>query len=484
MRRLAFLLILLLSGGTIEAQKQPLSPARELPANEPLQAVLPVEGSGPHAVEFTFEVPDDVFRVEIAISESQADLDIELSLDYLSGYRSETLLYNESLVLSRTSDPYLETGTAVIRVLYQFDLPPTLDGRRLTEIPFVLKASTESLSDRIGLVSLDDSVEGTLYPETGMVDVYRLRLPRGVQNLRLDLSDTDGDLDLFVFPDTLYADPFLAAFTEQSVRSTESLIISSQSDPPLSAGIYYVMVLDQVSVDAPVSYALHASSSEQAPAALLELPQLKVPPSPLENALLATVEVVTPDGGGSGCVVSPDGYVITNWHVVEGPDGNAWDDITIGFSTDHTRPPREAFRAEVVEYAPDRDLALLRITGGRYGQALPAEMQFPFHELHDRELSIAMPLRFVGYPWIGGTGSRASISYTQGAVAGFQRTSFGLLIKSDGEINSGNSGGAALDNRYRLVGFPSSVVAENAGQLAYVVPVPAIPADWRRRIGR
>ena len=76
------------------------------------------------------------------------------------------------------------------------------------------------------------------------------------------------------------------------------------------------------------------------------------------------------------------------------------------------------------------------------------------------------------------------MTYTRGTVAGFQRTTFGLLMKTDGEINPGNSGGAALDSDFRLVGFPSSIVGENAGQLAYVVPAAAIPTSWLRRIGR
>ncbi|MFW6293818.1 MAG: S1 family peptidase, partial [Spirochaetota bacterium] len=205
---------------------------------------------------------------------------------------------------------------------------------------------------------------------------------------------------------------------------------------------------------------------------------------PLERALLATVEISIPDGGGSGVIVTEDGYLLTNWHVVEGPDGGPSDDITIGVSVDHTRPPAERFRAEVVAHDADRDLALLRITSGRYGGALPADYRFPTVEMRASPLAIAEDLQFIGYPWIGGTGSRASITYTRGTVAGFQKTGFGLLVKSDGEINAGNSGGAALDRDYRLIGLPTSVVGENAGQLAYVVPIAAIPDAWHDIIGR
>ncbi|MFP4551406.1 MAG: trypsin-like peptidase domain-containing protein [Spirochaetales bacterium] len=141
------------------------------------------------------------------------------------------------------------------------------------------------------------------------------------------------------------------------MRSTESLVITDESFPALNARIYYVMVLDQVSDDAPVAYELFASAAEEAPSAVRRLSIIDIPTDRFDRALLETVEVLTPGCGGSGCIISEEGYVITNWHVVEGLEGKPSDDITIGISLDHSRPPVELYRAEVVEYAPDRDLA-------------------------------------------------------------------------------------------------------------------------------
>jgi S1-C subfamily serine protease len=478
---LGFLLVAVVSA--VSGQKRVAPRAERLSPGETVEATL-VLGTAAEVAEYRVEVTDDVFRLEFDISDAPADLDLELDLGSLEGYRSQTFQYNETLELSRTSEPVLESGTATIRVIYQFDSAPIVDGRPQTEIPFKLTVSAVSVKDDIERLSFGNSVTGTLTPETGMVDVYRLRVPSGGSTLRLDVSNTDGDLDLFLFEDRLYADPFLSTYSAQSVRSTESLVVTDRSVPALSPGTYYVMVLDQVSAEAPVSYELHVSASEEAPTAVRNLPRLDLPSDRFERALLATVEVLTPGGGGSGCIVSEDGYVITNWHVVEGLDGNPSDDITVAISLDHSRPPAELYRAEVLDYAPDRDLALLRITSGRYGEPLPSRYRFPSHELSPRDLTIATPLQFIGYPWIGGTGSRASLTYTRGTVSGFQRAAFGLLVKTDGEINPGNSGGAALDSRHRLVGFPSSVVFEDAGQLAYIVPVSAIPAEWRSRIGQ
>ncbi|MFW5843717.1 MAG: trypsin-like peptidase domain-containing protein [Spirochaetota bacterium] len=81
-----------------------------------------------------------------------------------------------------------------------------------------------------------------------------------------------------------------------------------------------------------------------------------------------------------------------------------------------------------------------------------------------------------------GTGSRVTITYTRGVVSGFEETSVGTIIKSDAEINEGNSGGAALNDEFELVGLPTQVVGFDAGQLAYIYPVGLIPEEWLRTI--
>jgi S1-C subfamily serine protease len=57
-------------------------------------------------------------------------------------------------------------------------------------------------------------------------------------------------------------------------------------------------------------------------------------------------------------------------------------------------------------------------------------------------------------------------------------------LKTDAEITNGNSGGAALDERGRLVGVPSATVENRSGQIGYVQPLTALPAEWRRSLGR
>ncbi|MFP4377719.1 MAG: hypothetical protein ACLFP4_11805 [Spirochaetales bacterium] len=83
------------------AQKRAISRATALSFDETVEATL-VPGSGGEMAEFELEVTDDVFYLELSIEDSPADLDIEIDLGLLEGYRSETFAYNETLVLTRT----------------------------------------------------------------------------------------------------------------------------------------------------------------------------------------------------------------------------------------------------------------------------------------------------------------------------------------------------------------------------------------------
>ncbi len=475
---LAFSFVVLLPAGAKD------TPPRALHPGIPYSGVVRIFGPESRATSFGIRIPSDAYAVEFSISGAVADLDIVISNEAGTVLAvAEDLDFNESLFLSRIGEPALVTGSLTVEVIYQLATPPVVDGRQLREIPFSLLARVIEVDDAEPVVP-GRVVNARLLPEQGMMQVYEVDVPAAARALRVDIAETDGDLDIFVHPGRPPADPQTYAHSSQTVRSTESLVVLPTGTPPLTSGPYSIMILDQISLDAPVEYSLVVSLQSDPPAGLVGVVALPPARGALERALLATVEISIPDGGGSGVIVSEDGYLLTNWHVVEGPDGLPSDDIMIGVSVDHTRPPAERFRAEVVVYAPDRDLALLRITSGRYGEAIPADYRFPTIEMRTSPLVIAEDLQFIGYPWIGGTGSRASITYTRGTVAGFQRTGFGLLVKSDGEINAGNSGGAALDREFRLIGLPTSVVGENAGQLAYVVPISAIPVAWHEFIGR
>jgi S1-C subfamily serine protease len=465
------------------AQAVKKRPAPILSLNESGSFTLNVVDELPAYRDFALDIGDDVFAVDIRIEDAPADLDLLLydQDDELVAY-SELPVYNEHLRLSRISETPLQTGRYRLEVGYQYSRSPRVDGEALTTIPFQLSVDAV-IPDVQDTLMPGESRTGRLLPESAMVDLYEITVPTGSPALRIDISDTDGDLDIFLNRGTPGIDPFRSDHWSQSVRSHESIVIDRTSIPSLRPGTYYAMVIDQVSDNYPADYRITVHDDETAPDSLhvdLTPPE---PSTPLERALLSTVEILTFSGGGSGVIVSPEGLILTNYHVILDESGLPARDITVGMSLDHGRPPREMYTGRVVQTAVDRDLALIEITAGRYGEALPEGVKFPFLPgRFDAIPPIGSNLSFIGFPSIGGTGSRASVTFTRGTVAGYQDVPFGRLIKTDAEINEGSSGGAALDDQFRVIGFPTEVVGLDAGQLAYIYPITAIPESWRETI--
>ncbi|MEE8441924.1 MAG: serine protease [Spirochaetia bacterium] len=475
-------LILILASGFPGVARADTGPTRLLSLDHSVAGTVVVGGER-QATTYRLTIRDDIFAIRVELNDAAADLDL-----FLSDGRGELIAfseladYNESIYLSRVTEPALVSGRFTLEVIYQYDRSPIADGRELTEIPYRLLVESIRL-EPLATLRPGRQVTGRLLASNAMAALYRIIVPDTAEYLRLDISETDADVDLFLFHGTVSADPFMADHLAQTLRSTESIVIDRSSSPPLRTGTYYLLVIDQVTLEYEAGFRLSVSDAEDAPSHLRGTPSLPEVSSDLDRVLLATVEVLTGSGGGgSGSLLSASGIVLTNWHVVRADDGRPDTDITIGLSLDHARPPVELFRAEVIEHSEERDLALLRITGDRYGLPLEPGFELPYVDLRDGATAIGDELRFVGYPGIGGTGSRASITYTTGVVAGFQQTAYGYFIKTDGEINSGSSGGAALDSSFRLVGVPASIVGEESGQLAYVVPVTAIPESWMRHL--
>lgn len=456
--------------------------ARRLSLNEWVRGTVPL-GNDWQTTTYRVFVRDGVFSVRFELADSPADLDLFLSdgTGELLTF-SELPEFSESLYISRVSEPRLRSGQLTLEVVYPFDRLPVVDGRELDRVPFRIHASTVEMQP-LATLRPGSQVTGRLLPENSMAALYEIRVDEDVDELRLDVSETDADVDLFLAFGEIPPDIFQADVIAQTLRSSESIVISRSSTPRLQTGTYQLLVVDQVTLEQEAEFRLSVSDSIAAPGHLGALPQLPAYRNGLQRALLSTVEVLAGSGsGGSGCLISASGAVLTNWHVVQGTNGEADADITIGMSLDNRRPPEELFKAEVVEISEDRDLALLRITGDRYGRPLPAGYELPFVDIRSDPTWIAESLHIVGYPGVGGTGSRASITYTTGVVSGFQQTSYGYEIKTDAEINSGSSGGAALDSSFRLIGIPTSIVGEESGQLAYIVPVEAIPEEWMHHL--
>ena len=157
-------------------------------------------------------------------------------------------------------------------------------------------------------------------------------------------------------------------------------------------------------------------------------------------------------GLGSGVIVSPDGYILTNNHVVEGADEI---DVTLSDS-------RRA-RARVVGTDPETDLAILRVELDK----LPVIVLGNSDELAVGDIVLA-----IGNPF--GVGQ----TVTSGIVSALGRSQLGIntfenFIQTDAAINPGNSGGALVDVNGNLLGINTAIYSRSGGSLGigFAIPV-------------
>jgi len=156
------------------------------------------------------------------------------------------------------------------------------------------------------------------------------------------------------------------------------------------------------------------------------------------------------DGAGSGVIISPDGYALTNNHVVRGA-GRIEAVLHDGCVA----------QADVVGADPDTDLALLRIAGRGHSAAELGNSD----ELKVGELSIA-----IGNP----LGLQATV--TVGVISALRRTLRGEsgrliedVIQTDAALNPGNSGGALVDAHGAVVGINTAIIGGAQG-ICFAVP--------------
>jgi serine protease Do len=162
---------------------------------------------------------------------------------------------------------------------------------------------------------------------------------------------------------------------------------------------------------------------------------------------------------GSGVILSPDGYIVTNAHVVRGAKN-----VRVTFSPALTASSSEVlnggngqYEAAVVGVDVDTDLAFLKINA----RDLPTLRFAPYSEIRQGQIVVA-----VGNP----VGLQNSVSV--GVVSAVSRESFDgkpeVLIQTDAAINPGSSGGALVDTDGRLVGITCEVW--DGERLGFAVP--------------
>jgi S1-C subfamily serine protease len=162
---------------------------------------------------------------------------------------------------------------------------------------------------------------------------------------------------------------------------------------------------------------------------------------------------------GSGSIISSEGLILTNAHVVDNSEG-LYERLGIALTDRTDQPPELAFYAEVLAIDYPLDLAVVAIVSDVDGA--PTEVEFPYVSLGDSDrLEIGDSLRILGYPGIGGE----TITLTEGPVSGFttERSVDGRAwIKTEATIAGGNSGGLAVNEGGQLIGIPTIVSSGSA----------------------
>ena len=207
-----------------------------------------------------------------------------------------------------------------------------------------------------------------------------------------------------------------------------------------------------------------------------------------ERVIAATVQIVVkakatsggysvtrPAFSGSGTIVSPNGLILTNWHVVD-MDGHRKqlrqaeieaanqglslsldliDDLSILVS-DGVNPPEEWFHANVVAGDPVLDLAVIQVVADRTGPIDRDALRLPFVPLGDSDaVRLGDQVDVYGYPGL----SDGALTFTRGVVSAFpqdERVPGRAWIATDALLSHGSSGGAAVNQNGEVIGVPTA----------------------------
>ena len=171
---------------------------------------------------------------------------------------------------------------------------------------------------------------------------------------------------------------------------------------------------------------------------------------------------LVPIATGSGTVLTPDGAVLTNYHVVADKEKRKLRDVVaIGLLKSYDQAPEITCLA-VPKHGildPDLDLAVVKCEADLQGkpQVVTGWPTIPIGSSKDL-VPGSSELFIMGYPGVGGP----TIHVTRGTVSGFLGKEGGagrFWIKTDASIAHGNSGGTAIDDDGLLVGIPTAVAA-------------------------
>src|SRR5438477_1867614 len=156
-------------------------------------------------------------------------------------------------------------------------------------------------------------------------------------------------------------------------------------------------------------------------------------------------------GQGSGFFISPDGFAVTNNHVVDGAD-----------KVEVTMDDGKTFTAKVIGTDQRTDLALIKVEGSK---------DFPFAKLSDSKPRIGDWVLAVGNPFgLGGTVTAGIVSASGRDIGNGPYDDF---IQIDAPVNKGNSGGPAFNTEGEVMGVNTAIYSPSGGSVGIAFAIPA-----------
>ncbi len=196
---------------------------------------------------------------------------------------------------------------------------------------------------------------------------------------------------------------------------------------------------------------------------------------------------------GSGSIVHSDGLIFTNRHVVSNYDWSVIESSPtcyVAITDDISQPPEVKYMADLVAYASappdypytedfDFDVAVLYIYDVCYeciGAPSFLPSNFPYLELGYSDILVPGDyVAIAGYPEIGAE----TFNFTEGVISGRVGD---FVLKTDAKIDSGNSGGSALDSKHRLIGMPTWTISGAAESMGYIIGIDQITNWWESKV--
>ncbi len=162
-------------------------------------------------------------------------------------------------------------------------------------------------------------------------------------------------------------------------------------------------------------------------------------------------------GSGSGVIISPEGYIVTNNHVIADAS-----EVTVTFNDRYTA------RAKVVGTDPSTDIAVLKVEGTK---------ELPFMEFgNSDEVKLGQWVLAVGFPLNLDATVTAGIVSAKGRSLGVNKqrsaTAVESFIQTDAAVNPGNSGGALVNTTGQLVGINSAIASPTGSYAGYSYAIP------------